>query len=339
MASFWSQLLKRRPEPQPAEELEAFGLEVQASDGGFTVTGDTYRHHRALRQAGGRWYPERKAWRFDDAEGLAAACALISQPAAAGLAEQHAAYRTPDGAAAAPAAAPQWGSKHYHGHRARLRARFLDTGADALADYELLELLLFFAVRVRDTKPLAKALIARFGGLAEVLAAEPARLTEVGDFKDDDERHFAAVLFKLVRDIDVRARLAGLREAPLIGSPEELSDYLASALAHVSVEEFHALFLDTQNRLIRDERLGRGTVDHTPLYPREIAKRALELGAVAVILVHNHPSGDPTPSPEDLASTRRVVDALAAVDVAVYDHVVVGRAGQTSFRERGLLQP
>jgi DNA repair protein RadC len=200
-----------------------------------------------------------------------------------------------------------------------------------------LELLLFFAVRVRDTKPLAKELIARFGGLADALAAEPARLGEIAGFKDDDERHFAAVLFKLVREIDVRARLAGLREAPLIGSPEELEAYLASALAHGSVEEFHALFLDTQNRLIRDERLGRGTVDHTPLYPREIAKRALELGAVAVILVHNHPSGDPTPSPEDLASTRRVVEALAAVDVAVYDHVVVGRAGQTSFRARGLL--
>ncbi|MFP4125718.1 MAG: RadC family protein [Alphaproteobacteria bacterium] len=335
MASFWSQLLKKRAQPQPAQELEAFGLEVRASDGGFTVTGDTYRHHRALRQAGGRWYPERKAWRFDDAEGLAAACALISAPAASGLAEPHAAYRTPQ--AADPKTTADWGTKHYHGHRARLRQRFLDAGAEALADYELLELLLFFAVRMRDTKPLAKELIARFGGLGDVLAAEPSRLAEIGGFKDDDERHFASVLFKLVRDIDVRARLAGLREAPLIGSPEELSDYLASALAHVGVEEFHALFLDTQNRLIRDERLGRGTVDHTPLYPREIAKRALELGAVAVILVHNHPSGDPTPSPEDLASTQRVVEALAAVDVAVYDHVVVGRAGQTSFRARGLL--
>jgi DNA repair protein RadC len=334
MASFWSQLLKKRATPQPAEELEAFGLEVHASDGGFTVTGDTYRHHRALRQAGGRWYPERKVWRFDDAEGLAAACALISQPASAGLAEQHAAYRTPEMPKTTPA---EWGSKHYHGHRARLRGRFLDAGAEALADYELLELLLFFAVRQRDTKPLAKALIARFGGLGGVLAAEPTRLAEIDGFKDDDERHFASVLFKLVREIDVRARRAGLQEAPLIGSPEELEAYLASALAHETVEEFHALFLDTQNRLIRDERLGRGTVDHTPLYPREIAKRALELGAVAVILVHNHPSGDPTPSPEDLASTQRVVEALAAVDVAVYDHVVVGRAGQTSFRAQGLL--
>jgi len=333
MAPFWSQLLRKRAEPQPADELEELGLEVRASDGGFTVTGDTYRHHRALRQAGGRWYPERKAWRFDDAEGLAAACALITAPGAAGLAEAHAAYRTPE----APASTAEWGSKHYHGHRARLRQRFLDAGADALADYELLELLLFFAVRVRDTKPLAKELIARFGGLGDVLASEPSRLGEIAAFKDDDERHFASVLFQLVRDIDVRARLAGLREAPLIGSPEELSDYLASALAHETVEEFHALFLDTQNRLIRDERLGRGTVDHTPLYPREIAKRALELGAVAVILVHNHPSGDPTPSTEDLASTRRVVEALAAVDIAVFDHVVVGRGGQTSFRERGLL--
>jgi len=332
MAPFWSQLLKKRPPAGPAEELEAFGLEVKASGGGVTVSGDTYRHHRALRQAGGHWQPERKAWRFDDVEGLAAACALITAPASAGLAEEQAAYRTPS-----PPTAATWGSKHYHGHRARLRQRYLEAGGEALADYELLEMLLFFAARARDTKPLAKSLIARFGGLGGVLAVEPARLAEIADFKDDDERHFAAVLLRLVRDIDVRARRAGLREAPLIGSPEELEAYLASALAHETVEEFHALFLDTQNRLIRDERLGRGTVDHTPLYPREIAKRALELGAVAVILVHNHPSGDPTPSPQDLASTRQVVDALGAVDVQVYDHVIVGRGGQTSFRERGLI--
>jgi len=331
--AFWSQLLKKRESATPADELEALGLEVRPADGGFTVTGDTYRHHRALRQAGGRWHPERKAWRFDDAEGLAAACALITAPGAAGLAEQPAAYRTPDG----DGAGQGWGSKHYHGHRARLRQRYLDAGGEALADYELLEMLLFFAVRVRDTKPLAKELIARFGGLGGVLAADPARLAEITGFKDDDERHFAAVLVRLVRDIDVRARREGLREAPVIGSPDELMAYLASALAHETVEAFHALFLDTQNRLIRDERLGRGTVDHTPLYPRELAKRALELGAVAVILVHNHPSGDPTPSAEDRVTTARVVDALAAVDVQVYDHVIVGRGAQTSFRAAGLL--
>jgi DNA repair protein RadC len=331
MAPFWSQLLKKRAAATPAEELAAFGLEVAERDGGFTVTGDTYRHHQALRQAGGRWYPERKAWRFDNAEGLAAACALITAPAAAGLAEQQAAYGSP------PTAKAEWGSKHYHGHRARLRQRYLEAGAEALADYELLEMLLFFAVRGRDTKPLAKSLIARFGGLGGALAVEPPRLAEIDGFRDDDERHFAAVLLRLVRDIDVRARRAGLREAPVIGSPEDLEAYLASAFAHETVEEFHALFLDTRNRLIRDERLGRGTVDHTPLYPREIAKRALELAAVAVILVHNHPSGDPAPSPQDLQSTRQVVDALAAIDVAVYDHVIVGRGGQTSFRERGLL--
>ncbi len=329
MSAFWSQLLGRRATSQPADELESFGLEVRSLGTGFLVSGDTYRHHRALKQAGGRWQPDRKAWTFDDADGLAAVAALISAPGVAGLAEQPQAY-------AAPSPAP-YGSKHYHGHRERLRERFLDAGAEALADYELLELLLFFSIRGRDTKPLAKAVIARFGGLAAALAAEPARLAEVDEFRSDDERRFTAVLFRLVREIDVRARAAGLREAPVIGTPEALEAYLASALAHAGTEEFHALFLDTQNRLIRDERLGRGTVDHTPLYPREIAKRALEVGAVALILVHNHPSGDPTPSPEDIATTRRVVEALAAINVLVYDHVIVGKGRQTSLREHGLL--
>ncbi len=326
MTSFWSQLIGRRPPPQPLQELELVGLRVHATDRGFFVTGETYRHHHALRQAGGDWQAETKTWHFADADGLATVAALIRAPAAAGLAERQVSYDP----------APH-GTKHYHGHRDRLRTRFLDAGPDALADYELLELLLFFSIRTRDTKPLAKALLARFGDLASVLAAEPARLQEVGDFRDDEERRFTAVLCKLVREIDVRARRTGLRETPLIGSPEALEAYLASALAQETVEEFHALFLDTQNRLIRDERLGRGTVDHTPLYPREIAKRALELGAVALILVHNHPSGDPTPSPEDVTTTRRVVEALAALNVLVYDHVIVGRGRQTSFRAEGLL--
>lgn len=328
MAGFWSTFLRNRPHPQPSAELEDCGLFVAASDGGWVVTGDTYRHHRALRQAGGHWQADAKSWRFDDEESLAAVAALIRAPAVAGLAERHAGFGETQ---------PPHGSKHYHGHRDRLRQRFLDAGADALADYELLELLLFFSIRQRDTKPLAKALIARFGSLAAVLAAEPARLAEVPDFRDEDERRFTAVLFKLVRQIDVRARRTGLSEMPVIGSPESLEAYLAAAFAHETVEEFHALFLDTQNRLIREERLGRGTVDHTPLYPREIAKRALELCAVAVILVHNHPSGDPTPSPEDIVTTRRVVEALSAINVMVYDHVIVGKARQTSFRAEGLL--
>ncbi len=328
MAGFWANLLGGHTPLQPADELEACGLLVRATDRGFVVSGETYRHHQALRRAGGHWQAEAKSWLFEDGEALATVAALIRAPASAGLAEQHAPFVDK------PLA---HGTKHYHGHRDRLRQRFLEVGGEALADYELLELLLFFSIRTRDTKPLAKALITRFGSLAAVLAVESSRLAEIAEFRDDQERRFTSVLLRLVREIDVRAQRAGLSGAPVIGSPEALEAYLASAFSHEAVEEFHALFLDTQNRLMRDECLGRGTVDHTPLYPREIAKRALELGAVALILVHNHPSGDPTPSPEDVATTRRVIEALEPLNILVYDHVIVGKGRQTSFRGEGLL--
>ncbi len=321
-AAFWSHLLGHRGTLQPADELAKRGLKVAATDDGFVVTGRTYRFHQALKQAGGEWLAEERAWRFADADQLAAVAAVLDTPAASGLAENQAPWR------------PKPGSEH----RERLRRTFMQAGPDALGDEELLELLLFFAVPRKDTRPLAQALLARFGDLGGVLAAEPARLAEVGGFDPQgSDRELTAVLFRLVRALGWRSQGEALKSRALIDTPEELARYLEVRLSHATVEAFHALFLDAGNRLIRDECLGQGTVDHTPLYPREVARRALELGAVAVILVHNHPSGDPTPSNEDVTTTRMVVEALAALNVTVYDHVVVGKGRQVSLRAEGLL--
>ncbi len=321
-STFWAHLLGHRGTLEPADELAKRGLKVRAIDDGFVVSGRTYPFHQALRQAGGEWLAEEKAWRFTNADQLASVAAVLDSPAATGLAENQAPWR------------PKPGSEH----RERLRRAFLEADGEGLDDEALLELLLFFAVPRRDTRPLAQALLARFGDLAGVLAAEPARLAEVGGFDPQGpDRELAAVLFGLVRVLNQRAQGRKFTARALIDTPEELASYLASRLADSPIEAFHALFLDAGNRLIRDECLARGTVDHTPLYPRELARRALELGAVAVILVHNHPSGDPTPSAEDVATTRQVVEALAALNVSVYDHVVVGRGRQVSLRAEGLL--
>ncbi|TVQ31634.1 MAG: DNA repair protein RadC [Geminicoccaceae bacterium] len=297
-------------------------MTATAKDGGVYVTGRTYPFHQVLRQAGGEWLAEEKAWRFADPDQLAAVAAVLDTPAASGLAENQAPWR------------PKPGTEH----RERVRATFMAAAPDVLGDEELLELLLFHAVPKRDTRPLAQALLRSFGDLHGVLAAEPARLAEVTAFDPaTTERELAAVLFRLVRTVGLRAQAEGFKSRPVIDSPEELERYLETSLAQAGIEAFHALFLDAGNRLIRDECLARGTVDHTPLYPRELARRALELGAVAVILVHNHPSGDPTPSSADIATTRQVVDALAALNVTVYDHLIVGKGRITSFRNQGLL--
>lgn len=230
-------------------------------------------------------------------------------------------------AAAEPASKP-----HYHGHRTRLRRRMLEQGPSALADYELLEMLLFAANPRGDTKPLAKQLLARFGSLARVLSATPAELAKV---KGLGETGVAALT--VVPEAARRLALEQAQDQPVIASWQKLLDYCRIALAHERVECFHVLFLDRKNKLIADERQQRGTVDHTPVYPREVVKRALELGASAVILVHNHPSGDPTPSQADIAMTEAVVEAAAKLDIRVHDHVVIGREGHASFRSLGLL--
>jgi len=216
------------------------------------------------------------------------------------------------------------------GHRERLRARFL-TAPDALPDYELLELLLFAIPRI-DTKPVAKALLRRFGSLAEVIAADPAKLREVDGVKDA-----AVAALKAVQAAAQRLLRARLAETPMIGSWNALIDYCTAAMAYGAVEQFRVLYLDRKNRLIADEPQQRGTVDHTPVYPREVVKRALELNASALIMVHNHPSGDPRPSAADIEMTRKVKDAAAAVGLTLHDHLIVSRGGHVSFKTAGLL--
>ena len=221
---------------------------------------------------------------------------------------------------------------HFHGHRDRLRQRFLRQGPDALPDYELLELLLTFAIPRSDVKPLAKQLIAKFGSFAEVIAADPERLMEVKGVKQN-----TAVALIAVRAAAARLLKGGLADRPLLGSYDAVVDYCRAAMAFDTTERFRILFLDKKNRLLADEVQQRGTVDHTPVYPREVVKRAIELGATALILVHNHPSGDPTPSRADIAMTKEVVAAAKTVDVTVHDHIVVARSGHASLRNLNLM--
>ena len=221
---------------------------------------------------------------------------------------------------------------HYLGHRERLRERFLAGGADPIPDYELLELVLFAATPRRDVKPLAKELIAKFGSFAEVIAAPRERLVEV-----DGVSEGAATQLKIVEAAALRLAKTRLLGRPALSSWASLIDYCAAAMARSPREEFRVLFLDRKNVLIADEVQSTGTVDHTPVYPREIVKRALEHAATAVILVHNHPSGDPAPSRADIAMTRDVADAARALGIVVHDHVIVGRNGHSSFKALGLL--
>ena len=215
---------------------------------------------------------------------------------------------------------------HYHGHRERLRQRFLDAGSDALADYEMLELLLFRAIPRRDVKPLAKALIKTFGSFAEVIAAPATRLAKVGLSEG------AITGLKVVQAAAQRfARGEVSRRAPL-SSWTAVLDYCRTAQAFAEIEQFRILFLDKRNQLIADEVQQTGTVDHTPVYPREVVKRALELSATAVVLVHNHPSGDPTPSRADVQMTQAIVDIAKPLGIAVHDHIIVGKDGHASLK-------
>ncbi|HUO99350.1 MAG TPA: DNA repair protein RadC [Rhizomicrobium sp.] len=221
---------------------------------------------------------------------------------------------------------------HYLGHRERLRERFLVGGAEAMPDYELLELVLFAAVPRRDVKPLAKALIARFGSFAEVIASPRERLIEVDGVSDG-----VAAQLKIVAAAALRLSRTQILGKPALTSWAALIDYCAAAMARSQREEFRVLFLDRRNVLIADEVQSTGTIDHTPVYPREIVKRALELGATAIILVHNHPSGDPAPSRADISMTRDVADAAKGLGIVVHDHVIVGRKGHASLKALGLL--
>lgn len=221
---------------------------------------------------------------------------------------------------------------HYHDHRARLRQRFDDGGPGALADYELLELFLFRTIPRQDAKPLAKALLQKFGTLAGVLGAPVQRIAEV-----KGAGPAVAQDLKVVQAMLERASKAELHRRTVISSWSALVNYCRTAMAHEPREQFRVLFLDVKNQLIADEVMNEGTVDHAPVYPREIARRALEHSAAAVILVHNHPSGDPKPSAADVAITREIVAATGAVSVKVHDHLVIGRNGAESFKSLGLL--
>jgi DNA repair protein RadC len=221
---------------------------------------------------------------------------------------------------------------HHLGHRARLRERFMRAGAEALSDYELLELILFRAIPQRDVKPLAKALIAEFGSLAQVLSAPTERLAEVKGLGGA-----GVVELKIVQAAGVALTRAQVLKRPAITSWQALLDYCTASMAHGQNEQFRILFLDKKNVLIADEIQQKGTVDHTPVYPREVVKRALELGASALILVHNHPSGDPTPSRGDIEMTKLIAKAGDGVGIRIHDHLVIGRSGHASFKSLGLL--
>lgn len=218
------------------------------------------------------------------------------------------------------------------GHRGRMREKLLERGPDALADYELLEMLLFFAFRNGDTKPLAKRLINEHGSFARVMAAPAAKLLE----RPGLGPHSVSAL-KLVQAAALRMMQAEVAEQPVLNNWDRLIGYLNAALAREKVEQFRVLFLDPKNRLIADEAQARGTVNHTPVYPREVVKRALELHATALILVHNHPSGDPTPSRADIEMTRAIREAAAVLEIVVHDHLILGNGRYTSFRREGLL--
>lgn len=221
---------------------------------------------------------------------------------------------------------------HYHGHRDRLRDRLLNRGGESLADYEILEFLMFGARPRGDMKPLAKALLDHFGSLSKVLVAPPEALAKVPGM---GKASIAAL--KIVPEAAARMARAQMIEAPEISAWDKLLDYCRVTMAHEPVEQFRLLFLDKRNRVISDEVQQRGTIDHTPVYTREVVKRALELGAAALILVHNHPSGEPDPSEADIAMTEDLRAAAEKLGIVIHDHLVIGRAGHASFRALGLL--
>lgn len=232
----------------------------------------------------------------------------------------------------APPAEKDEAAKHYLGHRERLRSRLIEAGPAALADYELVELILFRAIPRVDVKPLAKAVIARFGSFADAIAADPHRLAEI-----EGMRPAAIAEFKIVEAAAQRFAKGTVKKRLPMGSWSTVIDYCRTAMAFDARESFRILFLDKKNGLIADEVQGSGTVDHTPVYPREVMRRALELSATAIVLVHNHPSGDPTPSTADVKMTHEIVTIAKTLGVTVHDHIIVGRDGHASLKGMRLI--
>lgn len=231
-----------------------------------------------------------------------------------------------------PPTGPEAGKSAGAGHRGRLRERLLTGGAEALADYEVLEYLLFAAIKQGDTKPVAKALIAQFGSLSGVLNADPKAMQRV---KGVGETSAAAL--KAVAIAARRMTRGEIVKKPVLGSWQALIDYLTTDMAHLTVERVRILYLDTRNRLIEDHHLGDGSIDEAAIHPREVIRRAMDLGASAMILVHNHPSGSPEPSRADIQITQRIAEAGRLLGVTVHDHVIIGREGHVSLRSKGLI--
>ncbi|WP_417820160.1 RadC family protein [Terasakiella sp.] len=221
---------------------------------------------------------------------------------------------------------------HYVGHRKRLRARFLKTGSESLHDYELIELLLFGAIPRGDVKPLAKRLITTFGSFAEVISADARTLA-----LEDGLGEAAVCALKIAQAGAIRLAQEQVINKPVLSSWQMLLDYCRASMAYHGVEQFRLLYLNRKNVLIADELQQRGTIDHTPVYPREVIKRALELEASALIMVHNHPSGDTTPSPADIDMTKRIKSIARPLSIEIHDHVIVSRKGYYSFKSTGLL--
>jgi DNA repair protein RadC len=221
---------------------------------------------------------------------------------------------------------------HYHGHRDRLRQRFADGGADGFADYELLELILFMAIPRRDVKPLAKSLIARFGNFAGVLQADIAELRAAEGVSEN-----TAIALKAIQAGAYRMMKQDIMKRPVLSNWNRLIDYCQATMGHEKKEFFRVLFMNKKNELIADEIQQSGSVDHTPVYPREILKRSMDLGATAIILVHNHPSGDPNPSQVDVDMTHAIIEAGRALSISVHDHIIISRYGHSSFKTMGLI--
>jgi DNA repair protein RadC len=305
-------------------------LSIVEQDGRIAVSTPYHPNFPArARMLGGEWDAARRVWMFDAGD-EARVRRLCQEIYGADGSDGAAPFPNPPGRGrnefADAATAP-----HYFGHRERLRERMLTSGTENLPDYELLEVILFAARPRGDVKPVAKALIAHFGGLAQVMSAEPEALLAAGL----NPAGVAAV--KAAREAALRLMRCELQEQPVVSSWDRLIDYCTAHVANNKVEEFHILFLDRKNVLIRHERQQRGTIDHTPVYPREVVKRALELGAAALILVHNHPSGDPTPSTADITVTQDIKKAAAPLGVVLHDHLIIGRNSHTSLRDLKLI--
>ncbi|MBT6093517.1 MAG: DNA repair protein RadC [Rhodospirillaceae bacterium] len=283
----------------------------------YRISGDTHPYRRILRDLGGKWDKVKQNWKFSVADPTPElAEAILKAP-------------PPD---ETDKKAKDDNKPHYWGHRQRLRDRFMEQGANALADYELLELLLFYSIPRKDVKPLAKKLIDTFGGLDGVFAADPDRLAEV-----DTITYQTIVELKAIKAAAGRLGQAEIAEQPVLSSWNKLIRYLKSQMAHDMNEQFRIVFLNTKNMVIADEVQQQGTVNHTPVYPREVIKRALELGATALIMVHNHPSGDPTPSQADIDMTLEISEAGEKLGIVLHDHIVISKRGHSSFKEMGLI--